>query len=100
MNSDLVLRHARLVARSLDDKAKDDFVRAAFERLLSREPTPEEAATCAEFLETQAGKYAAMKPRVVPPDGTGAMPATEPRLRARERLVHVLMNHHEFVTIR
>jgi hypothetical protein len=29
-----------------------------------------------------------------------AVPAASPDLRARENLVHVLMNHHEFVTVR
>jgi hypothetical protein len=100
LNNDLVLRHARIVARSLHGEGKDEFVRAAFERVLSRGPTAEEAAACAEFLEKQAANYAAMKPRVLPADATGATPATEPKLRARERLVHVLMNHHEFVTLR
>jgi hypothetical protein len=28
------------------------------------------------------------------------LPASDPALRARENLVHVLLNHHEFVTIR
>ena len=101
LNSDLVLRHARLTARALHDGRRDEaFVTAAFERLLSRGPTAEEIATCGEFLVAQSAKYAAMKPKMMPPDATGALPATEPGLRARERLVHVLMNHHEFVTIR
>ena len=33
-------------------------------------------------------------------DRDGALPASAPELRARENLVQVLLNHHEFVTIR
>ena len=33
-------------------------------------------------------------------EGEGLAPATEPTLRARENLVQVLLNHHEFVTLR
>ena len=31
---------------------------------------------------------------------TAVKPAADPRLRARENLVHVLLNHNDFVTIR
>ena len=33
-------------------------------------------------------------------DTDGRSPSNDPVLRARENLIHVLMNHHEFVTIR
>ena len=72
VNSDFVLEQARRVAKELGG----DFVRAAFERVLGRAPTAEESAACAEFLR-----------------GQGAP-------RGRENLVHVLYNHHEFVTLR
>jgi hypothetical protein len=48
--------------------------------MLSRAPTKDEAAECLAFLRAQ-GK------RLTPQ-------------RARENLLHVLMNHHEFVTLR
>jgi hypothetical protein len=74
INSDLVLAQARRLAGQING---DDgvFVRAAFERVLSRPPTGEEAATCVEFLRGRGG-------------------------RGRENLVHVLYNHHEFATLR
>jgi len=52
------------------------------------------------FLESQRIAHAAtgMTPR--PADGDGRQPAADPALRARENLVQVLLNHHEFVTVR
>ncbi len=100
-NSELALKHARLTARQLHALADSDhaFITAAFERVLSRRPTPQECATCATFLHTQAARFAAGKPGGRA-DGDGSAPARQPALRARENLVHVLFNHHEFVTIR
>jgi hypothetical protein len=102
-NSDLVLRHARILARTLATKAKADdaaFTTAAFERVLSRPPTAEEKAECVAFLKEQAARNAAAKMPATALDAEGRTPASDPALRARESLVHVLMNHHEFVTIR
>jgi hypothetical protein len=101
-NSELTLRHARLLARSLAAEAGDAgaFTTAAFEAVLSRAPTAEEKAECVAFLAAQTKRFAAAKGPPAPPDGDGARPAAEPGLRAREGLVQVLLNHHEFVTIR
>jgi hypothetical protein len=73
-NSDLTRQHARLLASSLSAKHADPaaFTVAAFEAMLSRAPTPAELTECVGFLKD----------------------------RPRESLVHVLFNHHEFVTIR
>jgi hypothetical protein len=57
-----------------DDDA--EFVMTAFRRVLGRPPTSAEAEECEKFLAS-------------------ADPA-----KSRERLVHVLFNHHDFVTIR
>ena len=78
-NSELSLRMARQLARTLSDRTGSDssgFVTAAFERVLSRPPTDAERAECLRYVG----------------DGTA--------LRKRESLVHVLLNHHDFVTIR
>jgi hypothetical protein len=102
-NSEVALRHARLTARALHAAAGTDsakFVTLAFEKLLSRAPTRAEKETCLDFLKEQSAKFAAAKSRPMSPDADGARPASEPALRARENLVHVLFNHHEFVTIR
>ena len=78
-NSELSLRMARQARSALSDQVTSDssaFVTAAFEQVLSRPPTDAERAECLRYL------------------GDG------PRLRRRESLVHVLLNHHDFVTIR
>ncbi len=100
-NSELTLRHARLLARGLADKTGPDagaFVGAAFEQVLSRSPTADELAECMSFLEQQAGRFKEAKPAGASDDGRS--PAADPALRARENLVHVLFNHNDFVTIR
>jgi hypothetical protein len=103
INSELSVRHARLVARAVAGRVGTEaarFTDAAFERVLSRRPTAEERAECVAFLEAQARRFAAGTPRPAPPDSDGAAPAADPRLRACEGLAQVLLNHHEFVTIR
>src|SRR5262249_40794345 len=98
-NSETVLKNARVLARKLATKAKEPtaFATSAFEHVLSRPPTADELKECTTFLEEQVRRYGLSKTApAASPDG----PATEPALRARENLVHVLMNHHEFVTIR
>ena len=79
-NSDLSLQMARRIARTLSADAgssdSSEFVNAAFERVLSRPPTDAERAECLRYLGQDASA------------------------RKRESLVHVLLNHHDFVTIR
>src|SRR5262249_30756262 len=101
-NSELTLRHSRILARALHEKNKDDaaFITAAFERVLARAPTAEEKAVCGEFLTEQTKHHAADKAPPAPPDKDGRAPAADPALRARENLVHTLMNHNDFVTVR
>ena len=66
-----------------DEKA---YIRAAFERLLGASPTAEELSVCtmalATFRETTVGTEAAKI------------------ARARLNLIHALLNHNDFVTIR
>ena len=104
-NSPLALGEARLLARRLDAAAElpdDRFIAAAFERVLGREPNPDERAACAEYLVEQAKLLS--EPTKLSKFGEGpeaaVPPAAEPRRRARETLVHVLMNHNDFVTVR
>jgi hypothetical protein len=103
-NSPLSLGEARklagLLARSHGDP--DGFIAAAFERVLSRAPTPDEQAACAEYLAEQTRRLAS--PSGLTPFTEGPAPAVppsnDPAQRARENLVHVLMNHNDFVTVR
>ncbi len=103
-NSPLTLAMARLLARSLADEAPapDAFIAAAFEQVLARPPTDDEREECRRFLVEQTAlltdraklsAFTAGPPSQVPP-------ATDPAGRSREDLVHVLMNHTDFVTIR
>ncbi len=89
-NSELAQQQARVLARSLTNSTKGDsqaFVTAAFERLFSRPPTEEESTECLAYLKQRAGRKA------IPP-------ATDSAQRAQESLVHVLMNHNDFLTVR
>jgi hypothetical protein len=85
-NSRESLNASRLIAQRLSAEcaADGDFIAAAFEIVLGRRPSDSESAECLAFLQQPIA----------------AASSTEPRLRARESLVHVLLNHNDFVTIR
>jgi len=74
-NSELSREQAALLAKRLQDAGQDStqFVRSAFETVLGRPPSPQEQQSSLAFLKTD---------------------------RDREDLVHVLLNHNDFVTIR
>jgi hypothetical protein len=100
-NSELTLRQSRLLARRLTKElgpgGEEAFVRAAFEQVLGRPPSAAEQAASLAFLSRQAQLF--REGRLKGPSSTDG-PATEPALRARENLIHVLFNHSEFVTVR
>ena len=101
-NSELTLKHARLLARTLAAKTGPDdnaFTTVAFEQVLSRPPIVEELAECVAFLRQQTQRYTESKMPVVA-DNVGRAPSPDPGQRARENLVHVLLNHHDFVSVR
>jgi hypothetical protein len=104
-NSELTIVLSRLLARSMERRhtAPGDFIGAAFETVLARPATPDELAACSSFLENQALLFRAN--RSEPSAGAadpadGSRPASDPTQRARENLVHALMNHNDFVTVR
>ena len=109
-NSPISLSQARLLSQRLSGEIGADaspensgaFITAAFEHVLTRPPTAEEVAQCQAFLVDQAGRLAATADLAAFNTGAASPipPAAEPHLRARENLVHVLMNHNDFVTIR
>ncbi|HEV3238068.1 MAG TPA: hypothetical protein VGZ25_13850, partial [Gemmataceae bacterium] len=79
----------------------DRFIRAAFERILTRKPTAQELADCMSFLEERTISYTNEKAQIANTnDPECKQPAIVPALRAKENLVHVLLNHHDFVTIK
>jgi hypothetical protein len=103
-NSTLSLAQSRLLARRLSTEAKTDgeFITAVFEQVLTRSPTDLEREECGKFLteqtkllsdKTKLSQFGAGPTCPVPP-------ASDPGQRARENLTHVLLNHHDFVTIR
>jgi hypothetical protein len=86
LNEEFVWQQARAISQNLTAKKADDFVERAFECVLCRMPTPDELQACLEFLEDR---------KSYPSESERASPAV-----ARERLVHVLLNHNDFITIR
>ena len=67
------------------------FVLIAFLQVLNREPRDEELTASLQFLEQQASRLM---------EFDGSSPGLVPAERARENLLHALMNHNDFVTIR
>ncbi|MGD9723317.1 MAG: DUF1553 domain-containing protein [Pirellulales bacterium] len=110
INSSLALAEARRLAATLGKQIEapatpegaQAFVAAAFEHVLCRPPTAEEQTLCVEFLAEQSRKLAepGKLEAFVSADKSHVPPAADPHARARENLVHVLMNHNDFVTIR
>jgi hypothetical protein len=110
VNSSLTLAQARRMAGILGKElntqstaeSQSAFVAAAFERILCRPPTAEECRACLEFLDQQSRRFADPAALVAFAAGEAnpVKPATDPHERARENLVHVLLNHNDFVTVR
>ena len=59
------------------DAADQEFINRAFVRILGRSPVQEERTACVEFLQGQSGNS-----------------------HARRTLIHALLNHNDFVTVR
>ncbi len=127
-NSEFVWDQARRITRRLETQVPPEaFVTAAFEHVLGREPEPAERAACEQFLARQERLLAdptRLTPFPPPPPpakvdpkiaqnvpglplvlGTGrrlsrVAPAAAPPGRAREYLIHALLNHNDFITVR
>jgi hypothetical protein len=108
MNSSLSLGQSRLLAQNIwqevsaGNQPQQHFVRLAFLQILSRPPTTEELAACQKFLTGQAATLSETSKLTtfVGGEAPKVKPATDPGQRARENLVHVLVNHNDFVTVR
>ncbi|MBC7817888.1 MAG: DUF1553 domain-containing protein, partial [Planctomycetaceae bacterium] len=104
-NSELTLVQSRLLARRLNAGSLADdsaFAVAAFETVISRPPRDSEIAACAAFLTEQRQSFEKSRDRltsIAEKAEDGSLPSGDPTLRARENLIHVLFNHHEFVTL-
>lgn len=109
-NSPLTLAQSRNIAGKLSQQAAADdpalaaeqFVRLAFVQVLSRPAVAAELKECLEFLTVQAERLK-QRDQLTPFAGTSSNlvePSADAVQRARENLIHVLLNHNDFVTIR
>ncbi len=108
-NSPLALTQSRLLARKLAETVSGslvdsnvDFIRLAYESVLGHPPTSDESAKCVEFLARQSKLLADPTKLTRTPTGlpTSVPPSPDPAMRARENLVHVLLNSNDFITVR
>jgi hypothetical protein len=87
-NSSMTIQNARKLAERLSETAPNDlaFIKSSFESILSRIPRSEEISECQNFLDQSKS--------------LGTNSSFETTRRARENLILVLLNHHEFVMLR
>ena len=100
INSELTITQARRLVRYWKGEPFEDaalYSKAMFEHILSRAATNDEVITCVRFLSDCASRPAPAE--VAASQDDLSKPSADPAIRAREQLVHVLMNHHEFVSI-
>jgi hypothetical protein len=96
-NSGVSLAGAAEIAAMIDSEVgeadapdvRSAFVVSAFERVLGRTPSDRERFECAQALERLVGVFASESPN-----------ETVPHRKARAALVHILLNHNDFVSIR
>ncbi len=107
MNSGLAQDHARDIAANLlgnvvaGENSESEFVTAAFETMLGRAPSEAESKACVNYLAAAAQPAGSNASVVFPGGGSSKRgPAADRATRARENLVHVLLLHNDFVTIR
>ena len=109
-NSPLTLAQSRILAARLSEQISQEtpnnantvFVEQAFQHVLLRMPNEAEKAECLSFLQQQSEKLTSGTALTAFTGGAENpnKPSADPLLRARENLVHVLYNHHDFVTVR
>jgi hypothetical protein len=105
-NSEISLVQSRLLARSLNGAVGHEprtFVSAAFERVLARPVTDAEIEACTEFLNDQTRLFnenPVASGSCTNDMADGSKPSADAAVRAQENLVHALLNHNDFVTVR
>jgi hypothetical protein len=99
-NSKLSFTVASLIAGRLGgvNAASAKFVTTAFEAVLGRPPLADELSLSEKFLAQEEERFRG--PEKPAWQGSATSEATSPVLRAREDLVHALLNHNDFVTVR
>lgn len=98
-NSELTTSLSRILASRLWGKigasreaTSDEFIRLAFLQVLNREPREAEFMASKVFLQEQSSRLVAAKKE--------SSADFDAAVRSRENLVHALMNHNDFVTVR
>ena len=98
-NSELTKSLSRSLAKRLWEKvsvsseaSSDEFIQLAFLQVLNREPREIEFQASQDFLQEQSIRLVAAKK-----ESSADFDAS---VRSRENLVHALMNHNDFVTVR
>ncbi|MBI82164.1 MAG: hypothetical protein CMJ81_03120 [Planctomycetaceae bacterium] len=86
-NSQLGYNAARQIASRIHSTERDQFIAAVFETVLCVDPTEEEIEACRQALAETRSSLKKIE-------------AGEAERRARENLVHALLNHNDFITIR
>lgn len=83
-------------------QSEETILRDAFEILLGRPCTPEELSACEQFLRQQSTLLSNPENLTQLPGMSSGQTqaAKDAKQRARENLVHALMNHNDFVTVR
>ncbi len=103
-NSRLTFEASRKLAADLNQagSSPSEFIRNSFLKILSREPTELEATTCEQFLTSQSTLLENKESLTTVSANTKAKldAADSPALRARENLIHVLLNHNDFISVR
>ncbi|MGV3604965.1 MAG: DUF1553 domain-containing protein [Planctomycetaceae bacterium] len=116
VNSPLALTKGREIAKqllaehfagrempaSIAEGEYESLIQKAYLRILSRPAKAEELNLCKEFCIAQAKQFQEPTKLTAIASGPAASlaPATRADLRAFENVVHVLLNHNDFVTIR
>jgi mono/diheme cytochrome c family protein len=103
-NSTFFQEASRLLAKSLSPthKTDEDFIRAAFNTIIGEPPTVLELSESRKFLASQSTLLATPErlTRFSEVVETHVPPAADAKDRARENLIHALLNHNEFITVR
>jgi hypothetical protein len=107
-NSGLSYSIARMVAGQLGERLgpnqsdSSNFVKTAFEAIIGRPPSEFELTESSKFLQAQEALYMdkSKLSSFTAKETATVKPSESPALRAKESLVHALLNHNDFVTIR
>jgi hypothetical protein len=102
-NSKLSFTTARLITRQLGEETPPApaFIAKAFELILGRPPSDGELALSQKYLQEQEERLRPPAKSGWPASDAGPAPNSTPgALRARENMIHALLNHNDFVTIR